>query len=116
MNDSFDTIPMIDVNTLDRASLIETVKEHPQCIKYLDIQDTEICKVALEANYRVLCLIRNQNEELCMFAVQQSYLALAYVREQTASIIDEALKQNKYAIYYVDGSFSEYVTENYKDK
>jgi len=92
----------MDINSLTREELIEIIKEHPHRIKYLKVQDDDICKVALEANYRVLCLIRRQTEELCLFAVKQSYLALAYTRVQTQKIIDEAIKQDRDAVYYVD--------------
>ena len=94
----------MDINSLTREALVEIIKEHPHRIKYLKDQDDEICKIALETNYRVLCLIRNQTEELCLFAVKQSYLALAYTRVQTQKIIDEAIKQNRDAVYYVDNS------------
>ena len=88
----------MNVNELCREDLIAVIKEHPYLIKYLDVQDPEICKVALEANYHVLCLIRKQTEELCLFAVKQ----LAYIRKQTPAIIKAAIQQSSDAEYYVD--------------
>lgn len=92
----------MNVNELCREDLIAVIKEHPYLIKYLGVQDPEICKVALEANYHVLCLIRKQTEELCLFAVKQSYVALAYIRKQTPTIIRAAIQQSSDAEYYVD--------------
>ena len=69
----------MNVNELCREDLIAVIKEHPYLIKYLDVQDPEICKVALEANYHVLCLIRKQTPAIIKAAIQQSSDAEYYV-------------------------------------
>lgn len=94
----------MEINKMNRNDLIKMIKKHPHRVMHLDKQDAEICKVALDSNFRVLCVIREQTEELCLYAVRKNWEAIQYVREQTPAIIQEALKQSSNASYYVDAT------------
>lgn len=50
------------------------------------LQDPEICLLAVKKDYHVLKEIENQTEEICLEAVKQNGIALQYVKEQTPEI------------------------------
>ena len=88
-----DRLTYKDINyllTID-GNLIEYVKE----------QTPELCKLAVEQNWKTLQYVKEQTEELCLAAVKQNGRVLEFVKNQTPEICLEAVKQNGLALHYV---------------
>jgi len=65
-------------------------------------QTDELCRFAIEQDYRVLKYVKNQTKELCELAVKDYGGAIKYVENQTEELCELAVRDYGGAIKYVE--------------
>ena len=84
----------------------------PSIIKYISSKNitVELCKLAIDKDYKVLKLIKCQSDEICKYAIDKNTDAFTYIlnENQTEELCKYAVLKNIYLFKYVS---PEYQTE-----
>ena len=70
-------------------------------LEYVPEQTPDLCKFAIEHDFRALKYVKKQTHDLCKFAIEHDFRALKYVRDQTSELCELAINQNIIALKYV---------------
>ena len=83
--------------------IIHLIKQDAKFINLLrdEEQTEEICKWAIQQNYKTFKYVKNQTEDICKFAVQEDGHALKFVKNQTEELCKLAVQELGYALRFV---------------
>lgn len=94
-------IQHLDMSKVTPSMLMTAVCHDGLLLKYIENQNLQICKLAVNKNYRAFTFAKFQDDEMCLSVLKVDGMLLEYVINQTPDICHIAVTQNEYAIKYV---------------
>lgn len=80
---------------------VQSVREHPEILKYLPFQTPEICWAAIDSNPAMLDYVSNQTPEMCREMVKRDWSNLQYVHDQTEKLCLDVVREHGAALRHV---------------
>jgi len=88
-------------NNLEKLKIAKMLYRYPSFLKLIVDQEIWMCKLAIEADWRVLKYVKNQTPELCHLAIGIDSSAIKFVRDQTEEICERVINKYCRSIKYI---------------
>jgi hypothetical protein len=94
-------IQHLDMTKVTPSMALTAVCHDGLLLKHITDQNLQMCRLAVDKNYRAFPFAKFQDEEICLKVVKEDGMMLEHVISQTLNVCIEAIKQNENAIKFV---------------